>query len=199
MSPDFGGEVFKGKDWAEVGPKIAKAKADANAYIKTLKAQPPAQPAAPTPAPEPVDPAVQATRDWMLDEFAKGLGLSGKDDLLANFGLMSQTTGQMATNIAVTEFHQMCPGYVDTPENSAALSSYFPDDFGRFPTAQELKQAYALAVIDGKIIPQTSAQAPAAPRPPVMPSATATSTTTGTGDPWTMPLDQLAQLAGITK
>lgn len=197
LPPEYGGEVYKGKDAAEVLAKLAGSKADANAYIKQLKSQPaPAAQPQPVAQPEPVDPAVQATRDWVLDEVAKGLGLPGKDALLANFGLMSRTSGQMASNIAIAEFHQLCPGYVDTPENSAALMSYFPDDFQGFPSPQDFKTAYALAVIDGKITPQTAAAQPPA-RPPVMPTAGATAPGNSNQSAWTMPLDQLKKDAGL--
>jgi len=200
MSPEFGGEVFKGKDWAEVGPKIAKAKADANAYIKTLKAQPPTQQPPATP-PEPVDPAVQATREWLLAETAAALGMS-VDEYKQRVGMVFNTTEQMAQNIAFTEFHRLCPSYVDTPENSAVIAGYFADDYspGDAQTfANDLKTAYALAVLDGKIKPQAAASPVPVAHPPVMPSTSATSSTTSAGDPWSMPLDQLGQLAGITK
>jgi hypothetical protein len=118
------------------------------------------------------------------------------DEYKARVGMVFQTTEQMATNIAVADFHKMCPGYTDTPENSAALGSYFPEDFGRFPNAQELKQAYALAVLDGKITPASAQPQPVAPRPPIMPSAGG-SGPTGDQSAWTMPLDQLKQQAGL--
>ena len=196
LAPEFGGEVYKGKDANEALAKLAKAKADANAYIKQLKAQP-AQPAQPvTPAqPEPVDPAVQATRDWLIAEQAAALGMT-PDEYRARVSMVFQTTEQMATNIAIAEFHKSCPDYLDTPENSQVLGSYFPDDLGRFPTAQELKQAYALAVYDGKIKPQAQA-APTAPRPPVMPTAGATPTSSADQTAWNMPLDQLKKAAGL--
>lgn len=199
LAPEYGGEVYKGKDVNEALAKLAGSKADANAYIKTLKNQPPAQPAQPEKKPEPVDPQVQATRDWLIAEQAAALGMT-PEEYKARVSMVFQTTEQMATNIAIADFHKMCPGYVDTPQNSEIIGSYFPENFGRFPTALELKQAYALAVVDGKITPQAAqaAQAaPAAPRPPLMPSAGNTSQATGSGDPWTMPLDQLAQAAGL--
>ena len=118
------------------------------------------------------------------------------EEYKARVSMVFQTTEQMATNIAVAEFHKMCPDYVDTPENSQALGSYFPDNFGRFPTASELKQAYALAVYEGKIKPQAQA-APVAPRPPVMPNAGATPTTSADQSAWNMPLDQLRKAAGL--
>lgn len=218
MSPEYGGEVFKGADWSEVGPKIAKAKADANLHIKNqkyqiqeLQQQPTPQPS--QPPPQPVDPQVQATRQWLASELAAdpalakavvaaAFGLPNVEALDSRLGMVFQTTEKMSENVALAEFHKMCPAYVDTPENSQALGSYFPTGY-RQPAdpqafAMDLKTAYALAVVDGKIAPQTTqAAAPAAPRPPVMPSAGATATSSATGDPWTMPLDQLAQLAGI--
>lgn len=198
LSPEYGGEVFKGKDLNEVVTKLAASKADGNAYIKTLKAQPtPAVQTEPAPTPTPEDPAEVATRQWMLEQFAKGLGLSGAEELQARMGMISQTSETMATNIALAEFHQQCPGYVDTPENSGVLAEYI-GDIDHFPTARELKQAYALAVLDGKIAPQ--AAPPAAPKaPPVMPSSTATPNAATGQNPWAMPLDQLAAIAGINQ
>lgn len=196
LSPEYGGEVFKGKDVNEVLTKLAGSKADTNAYVKQLKTQPTAPVPVATPAtPPPIDPAVQATRDWLLAENAAALGMT-PDEYKARVGMVFKTTEQMATNIAVADFHQMCPGYTDTPENSAALSSYFPEDFNRFPNAQELKQAYALAVLDGKITPASAQAPPATPRPPIMPSAGA-SGPTGDQNAWTIPLDQLKQQAGL--
>jgi len=89
----------------------------------------------------------------------------------------------------------MCPGYVDTPENSSALGSYFPENLGRFPTAQELKQAYALALVDGKIT-ANAPQAPPQARPPVMPSSGA-APIAGDQNAWTMDLNQLKKAAGL--
>jgi hypothetical protein len=196
LSPEYGGEVFKGKDFNEVVTKLAGSKADTNAYVKQLKSQPATPPPVVTPAaPPPVDPAVQATRDWLLAETAAGLGMT-PEEYKARVGVVFKTTEQMATNIAVADFHQMCPGYTDTPENSAALSSYFPEDFNRFPNAQELKQAYALAVLDGKITPASAQPQTPAARPPIMPSAGG-SGPTGDQNAWTMPLDQLKTQAGL--
>src|SRR4051812_40492125 len=36
LAPEYGGEVYKGKDVNEALAKLAGSKADANAYIKTL-------------------------------------------------------------------------------------------------------------------------------------------------------------------
>lgn len=196
LAPEYGGEVYKGKDVNEALAKLAGSKADANAYIKQLKSQPPPAAPAPKAEPEPVDPGVQATRDWLLAETAASLGMT-PEEYKARVGMVFQTTEQMATNIAIAEFVKLCPGYVDTPENSQVLGSYFPDNFGRFPNAGELKQAYALAVIDGKIIPQTNQAAPVTPRPPVMPTAGSTPPTSADQNAWTMPLTDLKKAAGL--
>lgn len=200
LSPEYGGEVYKGKDVNEALAKLAGSKADANAYIKTLKSQP-AQPAVPAKVPDPVPPDVQATRDWILDEFAKGLGLNGKDDLVANFGSMAKTSNEFSTNVAFAEFHKNCPDYVDTPENSAAVGAYFPNGYKQ-PSdpqvfAQDLKTAYALARLDGKIIPQAAQTTAAAPRPPLMPGSSATPTGNADQGAWSMPMDQLKKAAGL--
>jgi hypothetical protein len=193
LSPEYGGEVFKGKDFSEAVNKLAGSKADANAYIKQLKTQPaPTQPQ--VTQPEPVDPAVQATQEWILAQTAAALGMS-PEEYKARVGMVFNTSEQMATQIAVADFHKMCPGYVDTPENSAALGSYFPDNFGRFPTAQELKQAYALALVDGKIKAQAPAQAAPA-RPVPMPSS-GSSPVTSDGSAWTMDMNDLKKAAGL--
>lgn len=197
LAPEYGGEVYKGKDVNEALAKLAGSKADANAYIKTLKTQP-APPPVPTPVakPDPVSPEVQATRDWLIAEQAAAMGMSA-EEYKARVSQVFQTTEQMQTNIAIADFHKLCPGYLDTPENSQVLGSYFPDNFGRFPNAHELKQAYALAVIDGKITPQAAAAAQPVSRPPVMPSSGSTPVGNGGQSAWTMPLDQLKKEAGI--
>lgn len=50
-----------------------------------------------------------------------------------------------------TKFHEMCPEYVDTPENSAALRSYLPATYYCLPSAEELRKAFEKAIADGKI------------------------------------------------
>jgi hypothetical protein len=195
LSPEYGGEVYKGKDLDEAVTKLAGSKADANAYIKQLKSQP-QQPAPVTPKvePPPVDPQVQATRDWLIAEQAAAMGMSA-EEYKARVSMVFQTTEQMQTNIAIADFHKLCPDYVDTPENSKIIGDYFPENFGRFPSAGELKQAYALAVYEGKIKPQPAT--PATPRPPVMPTAGSTPPGSGDQSAWTMPLDELKKQAGL--
>jgi hypothetical protein len=114
----------------------------------------------------------------------------------ARVSMVFDTTEQMQTNLAIADFHKACPDYVDTPENSAALSSYFPENFGRFPTAGELRQAYALALLDNKIVKAAPSIAQARPLP--MPGSGAAPIRTSTDqDPRTMPIDQLKQMAGL--
>lgn len=193
------GEVFKGTA-DEVIQKQAEAHVQTKRWGQEWKQKADAAtPAAPaTPAPVAVDPAVQATRDWMLAEQAAALGMTA-EEYKARVQMVFQTSDAMATNIAIADFHKMCPGYVDTPENSEAIKAYFPDNFDHFPTAQELKQAYALAVVDGKITPAApQAAQPAQARPVPMPAANATQTAVNV-DAWKMPLEDLAKAAGINQ
>jgi hypothetical protein len=220
MSPENGGEVFKGADWAEVGPKIAKAKAFANVHIKdqnariqSLQQLQPSSPAPQSPPAPTIDPQEAATQTWMGDMLAANpaiakrvmaaaMGLPNVEALESTLGMVLQTSQTMSQNIAQAEFHRMCPAYVDTPENSQAVGSYFPDGYkpplDPVAVAYQLKTAYALAVIDGKITPQAAQPTTTATlRPPVMPSAGATPTEQADQGAWAMPLDQLKKAAGL--
>jgi len=200
MAPEFGGETFKGKDWADVGPKIAKAKADANSYIKQLKATPPAPPAA-----EPVVPAAPtetpeeiATRNWIMEQTAKAHGMS-LDQYKAFVAQTFQTVEKMSVNTAFAEFSQACPDYSDTPENAAVLAGYFPANIDHFPTAQELRTAWALARYEGKGQASQPAQPqPTIKQPPPMPGVSSSPAPSNQNE-WQMPLDQLKAQAGLVR
>lgn len=212
LAPEFGGEVYKGKDLSEAVAKLAGSKADANAYIKQLKTNPNApDPTAQATAPEIHPNALQdgkAAAD-VLREMLSTLPPEMKQQMVAEafnvspeqLPAMVQSVGNAAAqwqamNLEM-EFHRACSDYVDTPENTQALYAEVlagkPPGF--IPTLNDLVNGWAMARYKGTGQPR---QAPApALRPPVMPSTGAGGTNAGGGDPWSMPLDQLAQIAGI--
>lgn len=194
LSPEFGGEVYKGKDATEALGKLAKAKADANAYIKQLKTQPVAPPApVPSPAAPQESPEEIAARDWILDQQAKALGLT-KDQYLARVNMVFETSERMAVNSAFADFAQACPDYADTPENAGVLATYFPENMDHFPSARELKIAWAMARYEGKGQATPAARPQTTRLPPPTPSATG-SQPQSTQGAWDMPLDQLRAAA----
>lgn len=62
-----------------------------------------------------------------------------------------ETAFLMDMHVSMTAFRQMCPEYIDTPQNAAAIASFFNKEIHRAPTALEIYMAYQEAVKAGKI------------------------------------------------
>jgi hypothetical protein len=102
----------------------------------------------------------------------------------------------------------VCPDYLDTPENTKALTTAVANVFGMddpqqflqsgyVPSVDHLELAYALAIRRGTITPYVQPTQPQQiSRPPVMPSASAPYLGS-TQSVWEMPLDELKRKAGI--
>ena len=204
LSPEYGGEVFKGKDFNEVLGKLAKSKADGNAYIKQLKTQPTqAQPQQPDPmmpqSPEDEQRAQQEAAEFLRAAlFTPAVKQQLVTEALSSDPRVHQITSTVqefqAHNMAF-EFHRRCPDYVDLPEQTQALDQALGNLQGS-ATVEDLEKAWAYVTYKNpqlRYVPPTSTPAP---RPPVMPSAGAPQFG-GEQSAWEMPLDELKKRAGL--
>jgi hypothetical protein len=210
LSPEHGGEVFKGKDFNEVIAKLAKSKADGNAYIKQLKTQPGTQPnAMPQQFP---DPAMQQSPEEAQREaaqFLQSMVLTPevKQQIVAEavgidpralprtFRGIAQTVGEFQANNTALEFHLRCPDYVDLPDQTKALEHAL-GNLEHPATVDDCEKAWAYATYKNpqlRYVPPTSTPAP---RPPVMPSAGG-SGPTGDQNAWSMDMTDLKKAAGL--
>ena len=211
------GERFVGKTEGELLRNIAQSKLEANKYIQTLKAQPPASPA---PVQEPqqqqMDPATLA----LVDMIAPAFGVKTGQELIDRFQQMQQSqstvtemTQTARDNQTAAEFFQTNKDFVATQANIERLGEAL-DGMGLPFTAKNAQFAhYALkgrgAYEAAPITPPAAARAEngqfvpkANPLPPSGPAPV----TTGKGAPteqdmWNMPVAELealmqAQMAG---
>jgi hypothetical protein len=203
LAPEFGGEVYKGKDAHEALAKIAKAKADANVYIKQLKAQPPAAPVQPAPS-EP-QPTVEelAAEEWVATAYEKTLarrmGLT-VDQLRAQQRISMEGAPAVFQERQEVDFKKSNQDWVETPENLEAMKKAFEGvqlEYG-FPTAAQLDFAWNYLKGKGMVRPMQFSQPQASTKPPVpMPGSVASPAQASAENPWTMDLNALKSQAGL--
>lgn len=213
LSPEYGGEVFKGKDLNEVVSKLAKSKADGNAYIKQLKQWADEAHINPgTTGAMPQDQAAEAEQVGALRDFFKneiltpemkasivadvvGVPAEQLPDFLQTIETQSRNA---ALNNTMTEFRVANPTFADSPEHVEGIMKalgHLPPTY--MPTPQDLQAAWARALYEGWATPYIPKQVTAPPRPPIMPNASAPALQ-GNDNPYAMPLDQLKKAAGLT-
>lgn len=207
LSPEYGGEVYKGKDLNEVVAKLAKSKADTNAYVKQLKTQmgqPQAQPQPFLDPAMPQSPEDEQRAQQEAAEFLRTALLTSElkrqlvTEALNNDPRVHQITSTVqeftAHNMAF-EFHRRCPDYVDLPEQTKALEQAL-GNLDHPATVDDLEMAWARVVYKTPQLRYVPPSSTPASRPPVMPSAGAPQ---GGGDQsaWSMDLNDLKKAAGL--
>lgn len=224
IAPEFGGEVFTGKDLAEASAKLAKSKADGNAYIRQLKSQQ-QQPVVPPVA----QPTVQAlteeqveTEYWniattkgkaaadkfyaqqrpnaVLDSVATALGLKDGNELSASLRQMTQTTAAVNDNMVAAQFHAANPDFPATDEASGKLIEYVIQQGLNPNNPNHLSMAHRELIYKGIYQPATIAptSSTARPTPPPMGPNTGAGPQTQVIDnktAWSMPLEDLRKSA----
>lgn len=221
------GEVFKGANEMEVFRKAAENAVRTTEWARTVKAQydqfqqnpnqPVQMPNEPTTPEQEAQAAMlqaQAVREFFMKDVvtpelsasivANALGVP-VDQLPQVLEQYQSTFQDNYQRNQLRDFHASCPEYADLPEQADALASTLVEMHGGqvppnyVPSAQDLRLAWAMALHEGKAQPYIHRTPPPAPKFPVMPTVNAASQSlTGGQDVWSMPLDQLATLAGIT-
>ena len=212
------GEVYKGANEVEVYRKAAENAVRNIEYAKQVKRlydefqQNPAKPVQMPDDPSTQDQQTQeaqALRDFVLKGVltpevkaqivADAVGMT-PEQLSQQWQTMRARTDAFEQQATLLDFQkENAHTFVDTPQNQQAIMKAL-ETMGvqQFPTAQQLKTAWSLSLLEGWATPLTPAsmQLKRPPMAPVMPSMGST-TPAGDGNPWSMDIAALKKAAGL--
>ena len=165
------GEIYRGKDDAEVMANLAKGKVESNRYIQQLKNPPPPPVTAPVAIHSQVDPAAQAIADFT----AQGLGFRDAAEMkaaIAEFRDTSQRSSQQSQEITEQReaigFIQATPDYVPSESNNARIEGWVKGK-GLPYTAENLADAFYALRGRGMLENIPAAATPVSAKPNIMP------------------------------
>lgn len=146
------GAKYIGDSEQQVAINIAKGKVEADRTIHSLKNPQPA------PTPEPAEPAdVIAARNILLDEVAKGIGLSSGQELQQRLGIINRVAEEQTHEQIAAGFYQMCPEF-PTSEQATETLLQIKEQNGFPDTPQGLRAAHMIAMAEGKYKPLSQEQ-----------------------------------------
>jgi hypothetical protein len=200
------GEKFSGSP-LEVTQKIANAHIQTKRWAQQQRAAARAQ-AQPQPTGDnQIQPTVQPEQqygsiiDWVADGFAKKVGYTGADEMIADQTHRGEVTQELENHLIMSNFMSRCPDFPNTDEAATAMESVMDRLGWRMGNVDQMEAAHQLAVKNGLYQPlsqqaQLAAQGvtlahnrPVAPPPP--PPGNTVNFQTGNTDPWSMPTDEL--------
>lgn len=148
------GEEFTG-DPLEVTQKIAEAHVNTKKWAQgiraendTLKSAPPTTKNDPPPNTPPTDPNESQLQNYLVEQWAKGLGFKDGAEAKAQLGRMTSVTSEVEDNIVATQFLAQCPDFPNTPEAIDALSKKIDQLGGQFRPI-DMVAAHSLCVREG--------------------------------------------------
>jgi hypothetical protein len=198
------GQVYRGKDDAELYGQLAKAQIAASRRITELSRTPEPVAAPPTPAAEPaIDPTALAIADLMAPAF----GVKNGQELVAAFAEQQRTAvaqqefmAAQQANYEAANFFRAVPEFSKSQADADRIDQFLQQNQRPF-NAKTAEMAYYTLKAKGEMM--AAPAAPAAPRAPkngMPPPPTGTApANTGKGAPnetdlWNMSTDQLQEL-----
>jgi hypothetical protein len=198
------GQVYRGKDDAELYGQLAKAQVAASKRITELSARPePVAPIAPTPVtPEAVDPTALAIADLMAPAF----GVKNGAELVAAFAeqqrianAQQEFMGAQQANMEAANFFRAVPEFSKSQADADKIDQFLQTNNMPF-NANTAEMAYYTLKAKGEMTAAPTTTRAAAPKNgmPPPPAGTAPANT-GKGAPteadlWSMSADELAEL-----
>lgn len=197
------GQVYKGKDDAELYAQLAKAQIAASRRITELSRTPePVAPAPITVAPAEVDPTALAIADLMAPAF----GVKNGAELVAAFAEQQRTAAAQQefmaaqhANMEAANFFRAVPEFSKSQADADKIDQFLQSNNLPF-NAGTAEMAYHTLKAKGEMTALPAAQAPKAPKNnmPAPPAGTAPANTgkgaTTEADLWSMTPEQLEQL-----
>jgi len=199
------GQVYRGKDDAELYGQLAKAQVAASRHITELSSRQPAPVAPPPAAPEAVDPTALAIADLMAPAF----GVKNGAELVAAFAeqqrianAQQEFMGAQQANYEAANFFRAVPEFSKSQADADKIDQFLQTNGLPF-NANTAEMAYHTLKAKGEMTVAAATTRTAAPKNnmPPPPAGTAPANT-GKGAPtetdlYAMTTEQLANLIGI--
>jgi len=197
------GQVYRGKDDAELYGQLAKAQVAASKRITELShAVPPVAPVAPPVATEPIDTTALAIADLMAPAF----GAKNGAELVAKFAEQQETAQRQQefmaaqqANFEAANFFRAVPEFSKSQADADRIDGFLQENGLPF-NAKTAEMAYYTLKAKGEMNAAPVTTRPGAPKNQMPPPPAGTApANTGKGTPteadlWSMTSDQLAEL-----